>query len=807
MTGKITPFRTIAPTDVVPKQVVSYEVSDIFPYYSKQERYNPDELVTRKGLRIYARMMDDEQVKAVMTFRKSSILARGWEFKYEEDSPLSEEERNRRIAFYQYNVRALRGSFQDALGAILRGHQFGFSLTEKVYDEIEFEGRPALGIVQLLPRDPAWFRFFTDKYGTLTKCEQWIGNEQLQVDLTKFVHYVRAPEEDRYYGQSDLKSAYRAWYIKDQVTKLYAIYLERFAGGFAYATLPAESSLGEGHADYAALQTALENIRNLASLILPPGVTLEVFTPASTGEYREALTYFDLAIAKAVLVPNLLGLSHTGQTGAFSQSQTQLEAYFMTTASDTARLEDAINEQLFKDLGDLNYGDGLYPRFSFKPASQEHVKWVVETFKGLVGGGVAQATEADEAHLRKLLDMPARTEEDSLIKEETLELEKKYAPEKPATPFTLEQLRVELDTRDTKLEMSLRDAIRLNIEPPPGLDRSSSQSSQDHTSAAAARSHVPAFDPRHGAPRAVDVVTFTRAIARVDFAVIERRHDLLATDAAEQVARTLARTARRALSDETLLGLLSEADVIGALSFDGADVGRVKSALKEALARAWAIGTEGASRELTKARTAVPATFASLRDRATDYFEANGFRLAANLTDGMRAIVQQELVQAIKTGARPEDVVARIYDRLIRKGFTTLTAVEREETRTGVLEKLNEFLAEALEVANVPAYLNTLVRTNTFEALNEARFAAFEDPALDGFVVAYEYSAILDANTTEICQSLDDAVYRQGSEVWDRYRPPNHYNCRSLLVPVFATDGWDGIESPAPTVEPQDGFK
>lgn len=32
------------------------------------------------------------------------------------------------------------------------------------------------------------------------------------------------------------------------------------------------------------------------------------------------------------------------------------------------------------------------------------------------------------------------------------------------------------------------------------------------------------------------------------------------------------------------------------------------------------------------------------------------------------------------------------------------------------------------------------------------------------------------------------------------------HNCRSVLVPVTTIDGWDGVESDAPRVEPAEGF-
>jgi hypothetical protein len=36
------------------------------------------------------------------------------------------------------------------------------------------------------------------------------------------IHYVHSPEFDRYYGRSDLREAYRAWFCKDVLLKIWA---------------------------------------------------------------------------------------------------------------------------------------------------------------------------------------------------------------------------------------------------------------------------------------------------------------------------------------------------------------------------------------------------------------------------------------------------------------------------------------------------------------------------------------------------------------------------------------------------------
>lgn len=68
-------------------------------------------------------------------------------------------------------------------------------------------------------------------------------------------------------------------------------------------------------------------------------------------------------------------------------------------------------------------------------------------------------------------------------------------------------------------------------------------------------------------------------------------------------------------------------------------------------------------------------------------------------------------------------------------------------------------------------------RTKTTEVLNRGRLEEFtESKAVQG----YQYSAILDDRTTEICRGLHGKKFKEGNEPV----PPLHFNCRSALVPI-----------------------
>jgi SPP1 gp7 family putative phage head morphogenesis protein len=768
-------------------------------------RYNPDQLVGRQGLAIYDKMRLDEQVKAVMNFKRDAITARGWTFKYEEYSSLSETERGKRIRVFTEIMAKMHGSFLDALNLVATGRDYGFSMTEKVYTDVTIDGSTYVGLNLLLARAPDTFEFYVDDYGILQRVEQVVPGRRKPIDMSRMIHYVHSPEFDRFYGRSDLREAYRAWFIKQRIQEFWVEYLERMAGGLVALTPKDESNPApEGSAVDLSIKEVLKNLHSSAGIKVPAGYELEVHFPATTDAFEKAVIHHDLAIAKALLVPNLLGISHAGQTGAFAQSQTQLEAFFWTLNADSARLEACINEQLVKDLGDQNFGDGEYPYFCFKPASREHVKQVIADWKVLVDAGAVVATEEDEEHFRKLLDMP-----------------------KPGGNPLMDPME---DRKQTLTEdgQEFDQGLRKKQD-----DRAERQQRMDEKAAneeryAAIRGELtelktlisgprPAGDA-HNTAKANGADTSTRpqadslklqrtmAMSRVAFAVIDSRQNRMAADLVSQVAAHTAKVTKRLLgTDEQLVQLIDNdpSDVAG-VEFSGSDKSKLKEMFRRNLSSAWTLGGSMARNELERARGQRFVQMRDLRDTAAEYFEVNGFRMAGNVSDGVRALIQQELQNSIKFGRTAKVTREVIWDRLVQRGFTSREQVREYETDADVIRALNDLWG--VSEPQAAAYLDTLARTNLFEAMNEARYAEFTDPALGDFVVAMEYSAILDDRTTEICEHLNGKQWPADSEVWDQYRPPNHFNCRSVLIPITAIDGWDGQESSLPSVQPQAGF-
>lgn len=80
-----------------------------------------------------------------------------------------------------------------------------------------------------------------------------------------------------------------------------------------------------------------------------------------------------------------------------------------------------------------------------------------------------------------------------------------------------------------------------------------------------------------------------------------------------------------------------------------------------------------------------------------------------------------------------------------------------------------------------------IARTESSKAFNWGRRYRFDQsPSLGG----YRYSAIMDERTTPICKGLHGSSWEKGDPALNGYTPPNHYRCRSILVPISKYKDW-----------------
>lgn len=99
--------------------------------------------------------------------------------------------------------------------------------------------------------------------------------------------------------------------------------------------------------------------------------------------------------------------------------------------------------------------------------------------------------------------------------------------------------------------------------------------------------------------------------------------------------------------------------------------------------------------------------------------------------------------------------------------------------------------------------VKTIALTETTKGYNKGRLEQFKSNS--DFVQAVQYSAVLDKRTTPLCRSLHGKIIALDNPLVNVYLPPNHFNCRSIILPVTKYDTWE--ESDLSNVpRPQDGF-
>ena len=110
------------------EEEVSFTASGL--YAKTLQQFNPDQLVGRKGLDIYRKMMLDDQVKAAVYAKLYAVLSTGYEIATPE---ITEEGADKEIAdemtdFGKFNFEDMAGSFDSNLYEIMTSVPYGFCL-------------------------------------------------------------------------------------------------------------------------------------------------------------------------------------------------------------------------------------------------------------------------------------------------------------------------------------------------------------------------------------------------------------------------------------------------------------------------------------------------------------------------------------------------------------------------------------------------------------------------------------------------------------------------------------------------------
>jgi len=152
-----------------------------------------------------------------------------------------------------------------------------------------------------------------------------------------------------------------------------------------------------------------------------------------------------------------------------------------------------------------------------------------------------------------------------------------------------------------------------------------------------------------------------------------------------------------------------------------------------------------------------------------DWLSDQSFRIKGDIDANISSKIKRALTFGLENGESSAEImqkVAAVYDPWIG----TVELVEGEAVK-------------------VPFRTDQIVRMGVLSAYNHGRVELAFTSKYKDYIQAYQYSAILDDRTTEICKHLDGKILRKNSPEFRRLMPPNNFNCRSILVAITVDDG------------------
>lgn len=723
-------------------------------------RYNTNVLVQRKSMRIYDEMRKDEQIKAALALKKQFVLASGWEIA----SPEDEDEEYEPTAFVKDVFEDMGEAFTTSILQMLTCLDYGFSVTEKIYAYRNEDGK--LGLNRLNTVAPHDIQFFTDAYGSLLEdgIRQTGNREQPNpMPADKFVIVSWQPEFGNWYGDSDLNSAHRAWLIKDQAYQWLAMLLER--GGIPPALVHYDPKAIPDEIR-SKLKVALQNMQAGATMLLPRGQSADSITfewPEMAGQVATVfIPAFDMLnkdISKGLLMPGLLGLSPDNKFGSRSNGETHFDVFLLVIEYLRNLTAGAIQTQIVKELVDLNFvvGPDEYPEFRWKPISDDARLDLITAWGTLTGQNVVLSTPRDEEVIRERFKMPPREEAWSSV-EDTPKPTNPNAPViDPNNPGGAPQIDPVTGKPIPPQQNDKAPAGESNNQPPPGEGEPPPVPPKKQSRKRKAKSYALPADAMR-APTPYEM--------KVDFVRIESDLEGASTDYLPRLRSSL-QESRDALITQVRLEFKGDLGWVNAMA-TLPQTDDFHATMKAMLKDIHSSGRDSIKSEVPQKLKSLPT--ANLDD-ALNYLNTKSIQVSGVVERSILDKVKQSLTQAVSTGEPLDATVQRLKDV-----FAPYT-----DTQMDGNGDLND-----------PYRLEAIVRTNLTDVYNMGRM--LQGNQAGEFLEGWQFSAIIDSRTSDVCRMLDGTVCDADDPRADQIRPPRHISCRSVMVPITTGE----------TIDPED---
>lgn len=435
------------------------------------EEYNPDLMGRRKFAKYNEMRLGNSSISTSLEAIKLPIISAKYTV-----TPASDDEADVKIAEQlEYNLFT-HLNWKQTIRECLTYLDFGFSVSEEVYEAGEIDGQTLIMLDKLAFRKQQSVEKWEtdDKKPGIT--QRTVDNKTASIPMDKLLLLSHKREGDNYEGHSILRTAYASWFYVTTYYKIDAVGYERQALGVVDVEYPK----GADDASIKKLEEAARNIRanGQAYISHPEGYSVEFkdMKASTLKDVTPAIDHHIREIAKNVLA-QFLEIGSSGSSGAYSASQTQYELFIMAVQAIADAVVENINRQVVKTWVDMNYNITSYPRLEVTDIGDDNLEALVKSIKLLVEAKIITPTDEDEAYFRDKLELPDLPEElrrDAQDKTETKSETRKIDPAKSDVAATANApgIRAQISSRDfpdlyedTGVDPNDLGCIMVDVEP------------------------------------------------------------------------------------------------------------------------------------------------------------------------------------------------------------------------------------------------------------------------------------------------------------------------------------------------------
>jgi len=365
------------------------------------------ELIGHQGLTMYDNMMrSNATVSEVIDLVTLPLRTAKYDI-----PPVSEDKRDIEVADYVKAAlfESMNITWPQLIESIVEMMPFGFSLFEKVYKTIEWNGQEKFGLDLHYIGQKSVYAWQTEdgKPGITQMTDNGHKASVPEENLLRFTYRQRG---DDYQGRSILRSAYVHWYNVVNFYKISGIAYERGAIGVPMVSTPPNASPTD--------KTKAENIaKNMranehAFASLPEGYKLEILDMKGNTviDPMPLISHHNVQIARAALTEFM----HLGQTpnGSHAASYDQSTMFEKSEEAVAIYIQGVINT-LIREIVNINFFDVKeYPKMIVSDITRQDLNSHSTNLQRLYQSGAITPDLTTEQAIRRTFGLPEKATEE-----------------------------------------------------------------------------------------------------------------------------------------------------------------------------------------------------------------------------------------------------------------------------------------------------------------------------------------------------------------------------------------------------------